>query len=271
MKNTIKGIALILLLISCTTTIKPPTSTPIDTSDFEFENMIANSSCAKKQWTGRGQMPAGTTKGLTLSFARSLCRQRAGQSVGALLSKPNTGGDSKDVVSWYNSNFTAKGMTNETPEKVLRHLYTLGFGLSMRESSGSICEGRDTTASNTSSDTAEAGLFQTSWNSNTASSELRGLFAEYSAHPDKCLLSVFKESDNCAATSNFGSGDGLAFQKLAKSCPAFAAEYAMVTLRVLRKHYGPINRKEAELSSECNDMLYEVEKVLTPEACEKLL
>jgi hypothetical protein len=46
----------------------------------------------------------------------------------------------------------------------LRHLFVLMIGLGMRESSGRYCEGRDQSASNTSADTAEAGLFQTSWN-----------------------------------------------------------------------------------------------------------
>jgi len=37
------------------------------------------------------------------------------------------------------------------------------MGLGMRESSGRYCEGRDRNANNVTSDTAEAGLFQMSW------------------------------------------------------------------------------------------------------------
>jgi hypothetical protein len=42
----------------------------------------------------------------------------------------------------------------------------LGHG--MRESSGRHCEGRDLSADNVQSDTAEAGLFQTSYNAHSA-------------------------------------------------------------------------------------------------------
>ena len=38
------------------------------------------------------------------------------------------------------------------------------LGLGMRESSGQYCCGRDTSEDNTTADTAEAGLFQMSWN-----------------------------------------------------------------------------------------------------------
>ena len=63
----------------------------------------------------------------------------------------------------------------------LRHLFVLLTGLDMRESSGRCCEGRDLSASNTTADTAEAGLFQQSWNSRFASPELPKLVSQYSA------------------------------------------------------------------------------------------
>jgi len=52
---------------------------------------------------------------------------------------------------------------------VLRHLFVLLTGLGMRESSGHYGEGRDASATNTSAYTAEAGLFQVSYNSHHAS------------------------------------------------------------------------------------------------------
>ena len=51
----------------------------------------------------------------------------------------------------------------DTPGKRLRRLFVLLMGLGMRESSGQYCEGRDRSAHNTSADTAEAGLFQVSF------------------------------------------------------------------------------------------------------------
>jgi hypothetical protein len=53
----------------------------------------------------------------------------------------------------------------------------------MRESSGNCFEGRDASAGNTSSETAEAGLFQQSHNSFKASPELGQLMTAYQANP----------------------------------------------------------------------------------------
>src|SRR5215475_10430197 len=133
----------------------------------------------------------------------------------------------------------------------------------MRESSGRYCEGRDKSASNTTAETAEAGLFQTSFNARTASSLLPTLFTEYSENPSG-FLEVFKEGVKCSASDleNFGSGDGEEFQRLSKACPAFAAEFAAVGLRHLRTHWGPINRKRAEVKTECDEMLREVEQAV---------
>jgi len=56
-----------------------------------------------------------------------------------------------------------------------------------------------------------------------------------------------------------GNGTGAAFQRMMKTCPAFATEYAVVMLRINRKHFGPINRHEAELRPECEKMLEAIE------------
>lgn len=123
--------------------------------------------------------------------------------------------------------------------EVLKSLYTLGVGLGMRETSGKYCTGRDTSASNTSASTAEAGLFQTSYNSMSASSELRNLFIEYKADTSKCFLDVFKVGVSCSNTSI----------------------------------YGPINRKEAQVISSCNKMLSDVQAFLDRDlnGCDEVL
>ena len=86
------------------------------------------------------------------------------------------------------------------------------------------------------------------------------LFEQYSANPSG-FVDVFKEGVKCTAAglNNFGSGDGKEFQRLTKAFPAFAAEFAAVGLRNIRKHWGPINRKEAEVRPEANLMLTQVE------------
>jgi hypothetical protein len=49
---------------------------------------------------------------------------------------------------------------------------------------------------------------------------------------------------------------------MCKSCPAFAVESCAITLRNLRQHYGPINRKEAELRVDADQMFKQVEDYL---------
>ena len=144
----------------------------------------------------------------------------------------------------------------------------------MRESSGEHCCGRDTSASNTSSDSAEAGAWQTSWDSHGASTELPKLFAHYQADATGCLLDTFAEGVTCSAANwaDFGSGDGRTFQQMEKECPAFAAEYAAVMIRVdggSVGHYGPLRTKAAEVRPECDAMFQKVQAVVqkTPSVC----
>jgi hypothetical protein len=118
-------------------------------------------------------------------------------------------------------------------------------------------------AQNTDADTAEAGLFQMSWNARAASSEIPKLFAAYSAKPDG-FLSIFQEgvTPKPSDLQNFGTGEGVAFQQLCKTCPAFAVEAAGVGLRVLRKHWGPINNHAAEIRQEADRLLAQVQGVV---------
>ncbi len=146
----------------------------------------------------------------------------------------------------------------------MRAIYALGMGLGMRESSGSYCEGWDASAgSNRPSAAAEAGAFQVSYDSMGASSELRKLYQEYQASPSRrCLLDVFKEGVSCRSRSILGSGAGATYQAFNKACPAFAAEYAMTLLRIQRTHFGPINRKEAEVVPACESLLSSVQQLV---------
>jgi hypothetical protein len=84
-------------------------------------------------------------------------------------------------------------------------------------------------------------------------------------------VEVFKEGVKCSAASleNFGEGDGNEFQRLSKECPAFAAEFAAVGLRHIRTHWGPINRKEAEVLADADAMLMEIQQAVeaTPALC----
>ena len=139
----------------------------------------------------------------------------------------------------------------------------LGHGMS--ESSGQHCEGRDQSANNVQSDTAEAGIFQTSYNASNASEpEFDNLMDEFLEGLSPGYLDAFSEGVSCSSDdwSNYGSGRGEEFQELCKNAPAFAVESAALTLRNLANHYGPIIRKESELKAEANDMLIDVQQYM---------
>jgi hypothetical protein len=56
------------------------------------------------------------------------------------------------------------------------------------------------------------------------------------------------------------------FQRLTKESPLFVAEFAAVGLRNVRKQWGPIQRKEAQLVSECDLMLRAIQDAVSAPA-----
>lgn len=236
------------------------------------------SSCASYSWKNRDQAPAGYTKGVALSFARSLCRLRANSTTDTaaqVMSMADTRKSDTDAIAYYRGIFNARKIAvNVAGENSMRALYTLGLGLGMRESSGAYCEGWDTTAgANRPSSAGEAGLFQTSYDSITTNPDLQMLYNEYQANPNRCMLDVFVEGASCKAQGILGTGAGADFQKFNKACPAFATEYAMTLLRVLRSHFGPIIRREAEVKTICNQMLANIQHIVDTNptaACQEL-
>jgi hypothetical protein len=130
-------------------------------------------------------------------------------------------------------------------------------GLGMRESSGRYCEGRDASADNTSAETAEAGLFQCSWNAQSASPLLLTLFEESKGMVN--FLEIFREGVTAHANDeeNFGSGDGRDFQALTKTNPLFAVRFAALCLRKQRRHWGPINTRRSEIRPEVDALFKE--------------
>jgi hypothetical protein len=236
--------------------------------------LASSSSCAAYSWKNRGKAPPGYTKGVALVFARAVCNPT--RSDVTVVAKAKTADTQKDALAWYDAIFTGLGMSNEVAGlDTLRHTYVLLLGLGMRESSGEHCTGRDMSATNTTSDSAEAGAWQTSWDSRTSSPELPKLFAQYKSSANGCLLSTFAEGVTCSAANwqNWGTGaDGLEFQKLSKECPGFAAEYAAVMIRVNGGsvgHYGPLRTKAAEVRPECDDLFAKVQGLVqaNPGAC----
>lgn len=217
-------------------------------------------------WNDRGNSPSGYIAGMAQAYALALSWLEVGDPVAIEMAQA-TGDADVDALAWYEVEFSRLSMDNSRPgADTLRHLFVLMIGLGMRESSGRYCEGRDMSASNTDADTCEAGLFQTSWNIRSASPNLPGLLEDYWADPQG-FLDIFAQGITPAANEleNAGSGQGAAYQFLAKYSPAFAIMVTAIGLRTRRQHWGPINRREVELVEEVDDLLKLVEVLIRGE------
>lgn len=243
-----------------------PPEPPLPDSDKQRIMDIANTSAISTyHWRDRGVAPMGYTQGFALAWSTVVRKFLGGNAAAIEMAKANTHNDDVDAISWYNSNFAALGMRNDMAGlDTLRHLFVLLMGLGMRESSGKHCEGRDMSADNVTSDTAEAGLYQTSYNAHSCDPTFDQVMGEYEAHQYPNYLNEFAVGVTCSASSwqNYGSGKGFEFQDMCKKQPPFAVESCAIVLRNLRQHYGPINRKEAELRAEADQMLLEVQRYI---------
>ena len=272
----------LLLLMACSTpaALPPIVIAPVPSNGAPqltyngITGLAAISSCAKIDWKNRGVAPIGYFKGIALTYAKAVCQEK--RTDVQLVSKAKTQAPS-DALAWFDQEFAAKKMDNSKDGlDTLRHSFVLLIGLGLRESSGSHCCGIDRSAKplNNHGPDTEAGAWQTSYNSHVYSPELDKLFAQYKATNDGCFYKEFHEGVKCTDSNlqNFGDGDSLLFQKMSKGCPAFAAEYAAVMLRVKRSHYGPLNNRAAEIRPECDELLKKVEAMVKdqPELCEVL-
>jgi len=250
--------------------VPPGLPAPLDDDDQDAIIEIAmKSRIAGYNWPGRGRAPAGYVQGFALAFANVYRKLLVVHAPAVEMAKADTRNVDVDALAWYASEFQQLGMRNNVSgPDTLRHLYTLMMGLGMRESSGKHCSGRDTSAANTTSETAEAGLFQTSWNAHTSHPTFVQLFNEYAgggaSDNPQGFLATFRNGVTCPTSSwqSHGSGNGRKFQDMCKNLPAFAIETAALVLRNRRKHYGPINRREAEIRQDANAMLADVQRYI---------
>lgn len=220
----------------------------------EITQVALNSECAKTAHDEQGKPPKGYLKGVSLSFARAVCNPNFKSSM--IASQP-VGDPAKDALAHYELN-------PATSQDRLETVYSLMLGSAARESSWRWCVGKDPGASNTSAETCEAGLYQTSYNSRSANAALPELFKTYKSDRQGCFAAEYKGLTTCsdANMKNWGFGDGVEFQKLSKECPGFATEYHSIMVRVARKHYGPINRKTTQIKPACVKMFTQIRKVI---------
>jgi hypothetical protein len=241
-------------------------------------DIAANSQCSKVDWKDRGPTPKAFLRGTALVYAKALCRpgrayvKIASKGVGdnpALL-------EDADSVAWYDAKFKALGLPkSEQGRAALRNTFTLMIGLAQRESSGQHCVGRDMSADFVTHDSAEAGIYQTSWGVRRANPTLlEAMTKGYAEDKRDCLLDVFSAGVSCPAkdAKNWGAGPGVAWQELTKKCPAFATEYAAVIVRQSggkKGEFGPIRKRQSELAPSCDAMLKDVEQLVLakPENC----
>lgn len=227
----------------------------------EIYSIAQQSEIADYAWPDRGIAPGGYIAGMAMAFAYALGLT---DDVSTVLKK-EAGNPDKDALAWYASEFSAQGMHNNVQGiDTMRHLFVMQLGLGPRESSGRYCEGRDLSASNVSSDTCEAGLFQTSWNIRSANPAIGPLLDDFWDNPNG-FLSPFKEGISPTANNlnSYGSGDGVRYQWLSRFCPLFHVMVSAIGMRTLRQHWGPINRREVTIRKEADAMFKSVQEVTT--------
>ncbi|RBP11405.1 hypothetical protein DFR50_116100 [Roseiarcus fermentans] len=254
-----------------------------------IRDIASKSECAAYSWKGRGKPPAGYIPGVAQIFARAVCHPERADVQVASSAAGAAQGDGDGLVV-YQQDFEAAGMRNDVAGvDTLRHAYTLLVGLGMRESSGEYCEGRDVSACFNDGNSAEAGLFQTSYGAQKYSPSLGMLFARYTTDKSGCLRDEFKgivcrvrksQNPHCpdADSNPVGQPPGLDWQKLTKSCPAFAIEFGVVVLRTHagptkeNGEFGPIIHHQVELHPNCDLMLRQVQAYVekNPSICSAL-
>ena len=225
--------------------------------------VAADSAVNGISWADRGAAPDGYYSGMAQTFALAILRYQAGDAAAKIMAS-KAGDPDDDALAWYAAEFAAKGMSNATTGlDTLRHLFVMQTGLGMRESSGNCWEGRDMSASNVQAETAEAGLFQTSWNIKSfAPNEIKGLLDEYRKNPNGFQPTFGRDSEPTSSNLDlYGSGDGAKYQWLSRFAPAFTSLVTGVGMRKGRAHWGPIVRKEVQIKSEIDRLFSEVQSL----------
>ena len=170
-----------------------------------------------------------------------------------------------DALSWYAVEFADLGLSNGHKwgaRYSTQRIQPSDWARRAREFRALFLR-RDTTADFREADSAEAGLFQSSFGARVYNSNMMEVYLSYKGRTD--FLDIFKEgagNPDAENLRNWGTGEGANFQALSKSCPAFAAEYAALCLRYHRAEYGTIRDKKVEVSSNCDAFLRGIENIM---------
>lgn len=230
---------------------------------------VVSSSVLKINWDERGLAPIGFAKGMAICYGMVYEGLLLGDSISKVMVAVVEG--RHDVFDYYNEQFEDVGMPNiGMPDADrLRHLFVFLYGLAARESSFGYDIGQDASApGNRTSVRAEAGWFQQSWDSLLANPiELKKLLDFYTKNPIDPMLPIFREgvTPRPGAMTNYGSGDGVTFQRLAKTCPTFSVKAAGIAIRTMCNAWGPINNHAVELRSAVDTLFKDVQVIVDAE------
>jgi hypothetical protein len=234
----------------------------------EITTAVEERGIAEFNWPERGVAPPAYMIGMALSFAQACLWFEAGVLAVDEMAEPEHG-DTDDALTWLREEFEDIGMDNTRGGlETLRGLFVLLIGLGMRETSGQYFQGIDASAgsSSTSADTCEAGLFQTSWNMSSPADE-RGKMTDYFWQHPNGFLAEFSDGvyPTASGLKHYGSSgeDGVRYQFLAKFCPLFAALSTGLGLRSRKDHWGPVKRREVDLRPETDELLKDIQHLVT--------
>lgn len=209
------------------------------------------------RWKNRGRAPSGYINGMAVAFAETKRALKMGEATATVIATPAANDSDHDVLDWYSAVLADARLALGTPGDRLMAVFAILIGLGMRESSGKHCEGRDMSAKNVSADTAEAGLFQVSYNSRNAHPQLKPLLARLGSRDD--LLTIFDDDVHCAASSwkDWGEGPGHDFQasmKQTRSLPCSTPHCCSVGLASIGGQSTGGRRRSTPTLSVCSAM-----------------
>lgn len=261
----------------------PSPAPPVDITEAKelIFAIVDNDDCSKERYLwGKpekdqySRAPKGYARGLALSVAQVACSPES--DVYKVATAP-LGNASKDVLAHY-------GVTAETESLRLSNTASLMIGSNLRESSWRPCVGRDVAAKASdvqgclygSGSTCEAGLDQGSYNSVGKTGPQRDLFNAFASYPKGCFKPEYYGTTTCTAANwkNHGTDPlALQYQKMAKECPGYTVQAGFMRFRELRTHYGPLNKKAAELKKSCVARFEKVQKLVKdkPQICKALI
>lgn len=243
-----------------------------------LDDLAIKGSCAGMTYKQQGKAPPGYLKGIVRTYVKLICEKDQdpiGKQVYDIATGP-LADPSVDAITHY-------GLKPKSPTDRLNTIFAMMIGSNARESSWRPCCGRDTLAKDSdvkgclngiyngikytgSGSTCEAGLAQTSYNSIPKNGPLRDLFDSYLEYPRGCFERIYYGKTTCSEANwkNHGSDPkALAFQQLSKTCPGFTIESGLIMFRTKRSHYGPLNKKTAEVHPQCVSMFEQVREAVS--------